>query len=64
MIDVFKNQSQEKGDSWGESDPKYNGDENKMSYGRYPDGAAGKWYMTTPTAGTANARRSVEIVWQ
>ena len=64
LIDVFKNQSQEKGDSWGESDPKYNGDENKMSYGRYPDGAAGKWYMTTPTAGTANARGSVEIVWQ
>lgn len=64
LIDCFKNPSLEKGDSWGESDPCYNGDDEGLSYGRYPDGAAGHWYMTTPTEGTANVGGSVEIVWE
>lgn len=64
LLDCFKNPSQKKGDSWGESDPAYNGDDEGQSYGRYPDGADGRWYMTTPTEGAVNVQGTEQIVWE
>lgn len=64
LLDLFKNPSQSQGDVWGESDPKYNGDEDGLAYGRYPDGPDGTWYMTTPTEGTANSQGSEAISWE
>ena len=64
LLDLFKNPSLEKGDVWGESDPKYNGDDEGLSYGRYPDGAEGQWQMTSPTEGTANVKGDVAISWE
>lgn len=64
LIDLFKNPSLEKGDVWGESDPKYNGDDEGLSYGRYPDGAEGEWQMTEPTEGAANVEGQTKITWE
>ena len=62
VLDVFMDKSRSQGEVWGTDDPLYNGDESGNTYGRYPDGT-GKWYMTTASAGTANAAGETEIVW-
>lgn len=63
-LDLFKNPSLEMGEVWGESDPKYNGDDEGLAYGRYPDGAEGQWQMMTPTEGTANVEGQTVISWE
>lgn len=61
-IDVFKNLKGDGSESWGEKSPKYNGEENGQSFGRYPDGT-GKWMMMSPTEGTANTQGDTLIEW-
>lgn len=61
-IDVFKNLSVSQGEVWGEDDGKYDGKSNDNSFARYPDGV-GAWYVSEPTAGSANVMGGEEIVW-
>ena len=62
-IDVFKNLTNDGREAWGET-PKYNGETNGQSYGRYPDGT-GEWFMMTPTQNGDNAEGvgSDKIEW-
>lgn len=61
-IDVFKNLSESKGESWGEKDGKYDAKSSGLSFGRYPDGT-GKWYLATATKDASNVKGDTEIVW-
>ena len=63
-VDVFINPSQAKGNVWDETDPVYNGEASKESYGRKPDGT-GAWYMMALTPGATNneSATSAEIKW-
>ncbi|MGN1262560.1 MAG: lamin tail domain-containing protein [Prevotella sp.] len=53
LLDLFKNPSISLGDTWGEKDPKYNGETNGEVYARNPDGT-GNWYMQKSTRGASN----------
>lgn len=52
-IDNFENPSIANGPVWGEDDPKYNGETNKMSYGRKDNGA--EWFLMAATQGESNS---------
>lgn len=68
QVDLFRNLSVSKGESWGEKDGKYNGKSpEKRSFARNQDGT-GKWYVMDATSGGANAGATIdaaqgEIVW-
>lgn len=64
LIDVFKDPSIAKGNTWDEADPKYNGNDTGEAYGRNADGT-GDWYMIAPTQGMTNngAKTSTKITW-
>lgn len=68
QIDLFRNLSASKGESWGEKDGKYNGKSpEKRSFARNQDGT-GKWYVMDATSGHTNAGATIdeaqgEIVW-
>lgn len=52
-IDVFENLSIAAGQTWGENDPKYNGETEGMSYARKDNGS--EWYMMKPTQNESNS---------
>lgn len=52
-IDVFENPSISLGKVWGENDPKYNGETDKMAYGRKENGT--DWHLMKATQGTSNS---------
>lgn len=53
VVDMFYNPSIAKGQVWDEAAPLYNGDTEKMAYGRKPDGT-GAWFMIARTDGASN----------
>ncbi|MDR2039654.1 MAG: lamin tail domain-containing protein [Bacteroidales bacterium] len=61
LIDVFKNLKSDGTEVW-DGTPKYNGENNVQSFGRYPDGT-GPWFMMTATQNTANTQGTTAIEW-